>query len=91
VVARLTGSSNGSESRKLDDTSESWIAKVVDDLKAAEGRSLVVVGREQPAAIHAIAHTINEHLGSVGKTIHFIQSPQVRPIVRRQTWQCWRR
>jgi molybdopterin-containing oxidoreductase family iron-sulfur binding subunit len=56
-----------------------WIAKVVDDLKTAGDRALVIVGREQPPAVHAIAHTINEQLHAIGRTIRFVQSPQVRP------------
>ncbi|MEO8495585.1 MAG: TAT-variant-translocated molybdopterin oxidoreductase [Planctomycetota bacterium] len=79
VARRLGIDITDSEGRNHDETSGKWIANVVDDLRAAGGRSLVLVGREQPASMHAIAHAINDHLGAVGKTVHFIPSPQARP------------
>ncbi|MCA9157433.1 MAG: TAT-variant-translocated molybdopterin oxidoreductase [Planctomycetales bacterium] len=56
-----------------------WITRVVADLKAAGARALVCVGREQPAAIHALGHLLNQELAAVGNTVHYIESPQVRP------------
>ncbi len=79
VAGRLGVDVGESESREADEASEKWISNVVEDLQAAGGQGLVVVGREQPAAVHAIAHAINEHLQAVGKTIQYVHSPQVRP------------
>ena len=36
------------------------------DLQAHMDRSLVIAGEEQPPAVHALAHAINEALGNVG-------------------------
>lgn len=56
-----------------------WVKRVVTDLQNAGKRSAVVVGRDQPPAIHALAHAINEHTGATGHTVRFVESPQVRP------------
>ncbi|HEX7253978.1 MAG TPA: 4Fe-4S dicluster domain-containing protein [Thermoanaerobaculia bacterium] len=42
---------------------------VAEDLKSHRGRSLVVAGDDQPAAVHALAHAINASLGNAGQTI----------------------
>ncbi len=56
-----------------------WMARVVEDLKAAGKRALVIVGRGQPAAIHAVGHLLNQELGAIGNSVQYIESPQVRP------------
>jgi len=45
----------------------SWIQGVVDDLKAHAGRSIVLAGSRQPAAIHHLALAINIALGNIGE------------------------
>jgi molybdopterin-containing oxidoreductase family iron-sulfur binding subunit len=49
----------------------SWIAAVAADLNKHRGRSLVVAGDTQPAAVHALARTMNEALGNVGTTVTY--------------------
>ena len=46
-----------------------WIKVSVEDLVANKGRSLVLVGSRQPAAVQAIGFAINAALGNLGKTI----------------------
>jgi molybdopterin-containing oxidoreductase family iron-sulfur binding subunit len=48
---------------------KNWVAAVAKDLRAAEGRCLVVAGPRQPPLAHALAHAIHEKLGSFGKTV----------------------
>ncbi len=50
-----------------------WIAPMAKDLKDHAGKSLVVAGDNQPPAVHAIAHAINEALGNVGKTVVYTE------------------
>ncbi len=39
------------------------------DLQASPGEALVIAGRRQPAAVHALALAINQALGSLGQTL----------------------
>jgi len=39
------------------------------DLLARRGRSIVIAGPHQPAAVHALARAMNEALGNVGSTV----------------------
>ncbi|MCX6636834.1 MAG: molybdopterin oxidoreductase, partial [Acidobacteria bacterium] len=41
------------------------------DLTAHKGRSLVIAGPRQPAAVHALAHWLNQQLGNIGETVTF--------------------
>jgi MoCo/4Fe-4S cofactor protein with predicted Tat translocation signal len=57
----------------------SWLKPLADDLKANAGASLIVVGDEQPAAVHALAHAINVTLGNAGRTVIYRQPLEARP------------
>jgi len=46
-----------------------WVKYCAEDLIAAKGRSLVVTGSRQPAAVQALVAAINGALGNIGKTI----------------------
>ena len=48
-----------------------WIAAIARDLQANRGRSVVVAGDYQPAAVHAVARAMNEALGNVGTTVTY--------------------
>jgi molybdopterin-containing oxidoreductase family iron-sulfur binding subunit len=53
---------------------QKWIEAVADDLcdAANKGRSVVVAGASQPAAVHALAHALNAALGNVGTTVSYL-------------------
>ena len=57
-----------------------WVNAVAKDLMAQRGRSLVIAGRRQPAAVHALCAAINVALGNVGSTVSFwaARSPDPR-------------
>ena len=65
--------------------SPDWIAAMGRDLAAFRGRSLVVVGDNQPPAVHAIAHAINGALGNVGQTV--VYTDPISPYERTQAEQ----
>ncbi len=46
-----------------------WVAAVAKDLAESRGASIVVAGRRQPAAVHALVCAINDALGNTGETI----------------------
>ncbi len=49
-------------------------AAVAADLVRARGRSLVLAGATQPAAVHALAAAMNDALGNAGKTVTYRES-----------------
>lgn len=48
---------------------EGWIRECAADLKANQGRSLVLVGQRQPAAVQQLGYAINSALGNLGQTL----------------------
>ena len=46
-----------------------WLSGVARDLEKNRGKSLVIAGRRQPAAVHALVNAINVALGNVGSTV----------------------
>ena len=57
-----------------------WIAPLARDLQAHRGRGLVIVGDEQPPAVHAIGHAINQALGNAGATVVYSDPIEVAPV-----------
>ena len=51
---------------------EKWMAALARDLLANKGKSLIVVGKRQAAAVHALALSINEALGNISETVSFV-------------------
>ena len=46
-----------------------WIEEAAKDLQSAGGKSLVLVGARQPAAVHLVVNAINAALGNLGETL----------------------
>jgi molybdopterin-containing oxidoreductase family iron-sulfur binding subunit len=51
-----------------------WIDAVAKDLQANRGKSLVVAGERQPAAVHAAVCALNSHLGNTGTTVRYYET-----------------
>lgn len=49
-----------------------WFDALVADLQDNAGSSLVVIGDEQPAALHALVHAINDALNNAGSTVTYV-------------------
>jgi MoCo/4Fe-4S cofactor protein with predicted Tat translocation signal len=62
-----------------------WIAALVRDLQKHRGASLVVAGEEQPAAVHALAHAMNDALGNVGRTVIYAEPVVAQPTLQTQS------
>ncbi len=58
---------------------EALVDAIAADLAAHRGTSLVVAGEAQPAAVHALAHAINDMLGNAGQTVSYLPTPEVVP------------
>ncbi|MCC6425079.1 MAG: TAT-variant-translocated molybdopterin oxidoreductase [Phycisphaerales bacterium] len=80
IAAQLgvAGSNGNSELRTPE--IDHWVSAVAKDLQSNGGRSLVIVGDHQPAAVHAIAHAINAKLGNVGSTVFHTDPVQYEPV-----------
>jgi MoCo/4Fe-4S cofactor protein with predicted Tat translocation signal len=61
-------------------SSAKWIPELVRDLQNHRGSSLVMAGEQQPPAVHALAHAINDALGNVGKTVHYTDPVEASPV-----------
>ncbi len=59
---------------------KAWLDPLVRDLQAHRGKSLVIVGDEQPAEVHALGHAINQALGNAGQTVTFTEPIEARPV-----------
>lgn len=55
----------------LPEATQKWVATAVADLQAATGKSVVIAGETQPAAVHALVHAINAALANVGSTVNY--------------------
>ncbi len=71
AVARAVAAAVGVAVRPAAETAvveahRAWIDALVADLRANRGASVVVPGDGQPAAVHALAHALNDALGNVG-------------------------
>ena len=51
------------------------LAAIAKDLLANKGKSVVVAGPRQPAAVHQVVHQINQALGNVGPVVAYLASP----------------
>jgi MoCo/4Fe-4S cofactor protein with predicted Tat translocation signal len=65
-IARGVGVGASPGGAPLDAKAQRWVAGLVADLRKNPGHSAVLVGEQQPPAVHALAHAINAALGNVG-------------------------
>ncbi len=56
-----------------------WITALARDLKEHAGASLVIAGDQQPPAVHALAHAINQTLGNFDQTVYFTEPIEESP------------
>ncbi len=53
-----------------------WLVALADDLIKARGKSLIVVGRNQPTIVHELALSVNYALNNLNKTIGFVEDKE---------------
>jgi MoCo/4Fe-4S cofactor protein with predicted Tat translocation signal len=51
-----------------------WLEALAKDLQANRGKSLIVAGDRQPAAVHAAVCALNTHLGNTGTTVTYFET-----------------
>jgi MoCo/4Fe-4S cofactor protein with predicted Tat translocation signal len=59
---------------------QAFLNAATQDLAAHKGTSLVVAGDQQPAAVHALAHAINQTLGNAGTTVIHTDPIEANPV-----------
>ncbi|TVR53952.1 MAG: 4Fe-4S dicluster domain-containing protein [Puniceicoccaceae bacterium] len=84
LAARLLGQAPaglGDLAARVDDLPgvRAWVETCADDLRSAGREALVVAGKSQPAAVHALALLINQTLGAIGHTIELAALPGEAP------------
>ena len=58
---------------------QKFVAAVVKDLQAHRGAAVVIPGDNQPPAVHALAHAMNQVLGATGNTVIYTDPVEVKP------------
>ena len=58
---------------------EKWFDALVRDLKKKRGKSVVIAGEYQSAAVQILVHAINDALGNIEKTIKYTAPVEARP------------
>ncbi len=61
--------------KSLPAEAQKWASACLKDLAAHPGEGVVLVGHQQPLAVHVLANVLNFHLQAVGKTVSFIAAP----------------
>src|SRR5262249_24355544 len=80
IAAALGAGSGEPAAANAQERETKVIAAVAKDLQAHRGRSLVIAGAGQPAAVHALAHAMNQALGNVGATVMYTQTAEAEPV-----------
>ncbi len=56
-----------------------WARAVARDLAHHQGASVVMPGEQQPPAVHALAHAMNQYLANVGRTVVHTEPVEAEP------------
>jgi molybdopterin-containing oxidoreductase family iron-sulfur binding subunit len=75
----------GSGGEQLTAEQAKWVDAAAKDLISRRGKSLVVPGIYQSAAVQALAYAMNSQLGSTGQTVNYIDAVEVDPIEHTQS------
>ncbi|HEX4147637.1 MAG TPA: TAT-variant-translocated molybdopterin oxidoreductase, partial [Pirellulales bacterium] len=80
LARAIAGELDVLDKSELPDAWRKWVAAVAQDLAEHRGHSLVLAGDCQPPAVHLLAHALNDHLGNVGQTVFYTDTPAVRAV-----------
>jgi len=80
AVAAAVGAGGDASGGDLpDEVRRRWVPEIARDLQAHRAACVVVAGPQQPAAVHALARSINEALGNVDRTVVYTQPVTASP------------
>lgn len=81
-IARSTANAVGLSVASGETVNEKWVRAVAEDLMSARGRSIVIAGKYQSPAVHAIALAINTALGNIGSTVIVTDPIEAEPVLQ---------
>ena len=84
VASALAGTGAGEGSSTFG-SAQASIAAIAKDLQEHKGSSVVIAGDHQSPTVHALAHSINESLGNVGKTVFYTEPVDANPVNRTES------
>ena len=84
LALAIAGGIDGHELR-ADAPHADWVSRVVADLMAHRGKSLVLAGETQPAQVQAIALALNATLGNMGTTLTKVEPIAASPSTADQS------
>jgi molybdopterin-containing oxidoreductase family iron-sulfur binding subunit len=79
-VAQAIGAALGVGSGSTTAIPAAAVAAIAKDLQTNAGASVIVVGANQPAEVHALVHAINDKLGNLGKTVITTMPVEGNPV-----------
>ena len=57
-----------------------FVSAVAADLQKHRGACVIIAGENQPPAVHALAHAMNEELSNIGQTVIYTEPVDANPI-----------
>lgn len=80
LIARGVGLQSVAAAEPPPGVPSQWVPALVRDLQQHRGNSLVIAGEAQPPIVHALAHAMNNALGSVGTTVTYAAPVEANPM-----------
>ena len=56
---------------------QAFVRVLAEELQQNRGRAVVIAGRRQPPEVHALVARINQQLDAVGKTLEYLEDPEL--------------
>jgi len=66
---------------------QQFISVLAEELKANNGRAVVLAGRRQPPTVHALVAKINAAIGAHGTTLEYVEDPEPNRMTHLQAIQ----
>ena len=79
IASFATALAGGATPSLTNPDQQRFFTALVNDLKAANGRVVVIPGEQAPAAVHMAAHALNAAFGAVGKTVVYTDTVNPMP------------
>jgi MoCo/4Fe-4S cofactor protein with predicted Tat translocation signal len=75
IDARLSGAADPSAKFLSEGKVPAFLSALAEELRSVRSGAVLVAGRRQPPAVHALVAKINYQLGAIGQTIDYLDDP----------------